>query len=367
MCDYYDRVLARLTGTGQVVFHGRTEYLGERRFESLLSGIRHHAPRARVVDAKYLSPDIPALTPPPFVVEEGARVVAVNNLVRIAHAPARYVVVGSGKTATDTCVWLLGSGVSPNAITWVRPRDPWLLNRAVVQPDPAVFLGMAADTMIAAAGAMSADDAFLRMEDAWIMLRIDPTVTPTMAKTPTLATWELDLLRSIDDVIRRGSLRAVAPGRLVFADGDVRIPTDTLVVHCAAEGLKYPGLRPIWSPEAITPQPVRVGFPCFGAALAWYVEATRDDDADKNRVCQPSPYSNTPADWAIMQTIGGDASLAMAKESDLRSWSNNTSLNPARIPGDRVDDPAVLAATRRLKENIGAGRARLAEFAGLGR
>jgi hypothetical protein len=363
VCDYYAGVLARLSSTGQVVFHGRSEYLGDRRFVSLLSGTRFHAPDARVVDARYLSPEIPALTPPPFAVEAGARVVAVNELVRITRAPARYVVVGAGKTAADTCVWLLGNGVSPDAITWVRPRDPWLLNRAVVQPDPAVFLGMAADTMAAAAGATSADDVFLRMEDAGIMLRIDPTVLPTMAKTPTLATWELDLLRTIDDVIRRGHLRAVAPGRLVFADGEVRIPADTLVVHCAAEGLKYPGLRPIWTPEAITPQPVRVGFPCFGAALAGHVEATRDDDAEKNRVCRPSPYSNTPADWATMQTIGGDASLAMSKETDLRVWSNSTTLNPARIPRERADDPAVLAASARLKAYIGPGRARLAEFA----
>jgi hypothetical protein len=363
VCDYYAGVLARLSSTGQVAFHGRSEYLGDRRFVSLLSGTRFHAPDARVVDARYLSPEIPALTPPPFAVEAGARVVAVNELVRITRAPARYVVVGAGKTATDTCVWLLGNGVSPDAITWVRPRDPWLLNRAVVQPDPAVFLGMAADTMAAAAGATSADDVFLRMEDAGIMLRIDPTVLPTMAKTPTLATWELDLLRTIDDVIRRGHLRAVAPGRLAFADGEVRIPADALVVHCAAEGLKYPGLRPIWTPEAITPQPVRVGFPCFGAALAGHVEATRDDDAEKNRVCRPSPYSNTPADWATMQTIGGDASLAMSKETDLRVWSNSTTLNPARIPRERADDPAVLAASARLKEYIGPGRARLAEFA----
>jgi hypothetical protein len=364
VCDYYAGVLARLSSTGQVAFHGRSEYLGDRRFVSLLSGTRFHAPDARVVDARYLSPEIPALTPPPFAVEAGARVVAVNELVRITRAPARYVVVGAGKTATDTCVWLLGNGVSPDAITWVRPRDPWLLNRAVVQPDPAVFLGMAADTMAAAAGATSADDVFLRMEDAGIMLRIDPTVLPTMAKTPTLATWELDLLRTIDDVIRRGHLRAVAPGRLVFADGEVRIPADTLVVHCAAEGLKYPGLRPIWTPKAITPQPVRVGFPCFGAALAGHVEATRDDDAEKNRVCRPSPYSNTPADWATMQTIGGDASLAMSKETDLRVWSNSTTLNPARIPRERADDPAVLAASARLKAYIGPGRVRLAEFAG---
>jgi len=44
---------------------------------------------------------------------------------------------------------------------------------------------------------------------------------------------------------------------------------------------------PIWGSEAITLQPIRAGFPCFGAALAGYVEATRDDDHEKNRLCPP--------------------------------------------------------------------------------
>ena len=363
ICVYYARVLARMVATGRVAFHGSCEYQGDGRFASLLSGERFHAYRARVVDARYLSPDIPSRTPPPFAVGEGAHVVPVNDLARLAGAPERFVVVGAGKTATDACVWLLQNGVRPDAITWVRPRDPWLLNRAVVQPDPAVFLGMAADTMAAAASASDPDDVFRRLEDAGIMLRIDTAVTPTMAKTPTLATWELDLLRTIEDVVRLGRVTAAAPGRLVLERGEVRIPTGALVVHCAAQGLKYPGLRPIWTREAIVPQPVRVGFPCFGAALSGYVEATRDDDDEKNRVCRPSPYSNTPADWAAMQIIGGDASLAMTRESDLREWSDTTTLNPVRIPPDRADDPAVLAARARLKEFIGPGRARLAEFA----
>lgn len=266
----------------------------------------------------------------------------------------------------DAAVWLLRQGVAPDAITWVRPRDPWLLNRAVVQPDPAIFLGMAADTMTAAAEASSADDLFLRMEAAGVMLRIDRTATPTMAKTPTLATWELELLRSIEDVVRRGHLRGVEPGRLRFAEGDVRIPRDAVIVHCAASGLKYPGLVPIWRPGVITPQPVRVGFPCFGAALTGYVEATRDTDEEKNAVCRPSPYADTPADWTAMQVIGGDASLAMANEDDIRQWANATTLNPSRIPPERTDDPAVIAAVRRLRECIGAGRQRLAELAAAG-
>lgn len=362
VCEYYARVLDRLVRSGKVTFHPNSEFLGEGRFVSRLTGRRFLAPRARIVDARYLSPDIPALTPPPFETDD-ARVIAVNELVHLDAAPARFVLVGAGKTAMDACVWLLGRGVGPDAITWVRPRDPWVLNRAVVQPDPAIFLGMAADTMSAAAQASSPDDLFLRLEAAGIMLRIDRDLAPTMAKTPTLAAWELELLRSVEDVVRRGHLRGAARGRLRFADGDIRVPADTVVVHCAAPGLKYPGLVPIWRPGVITPQPVRVGFPCFGAALAGYVEATRDTDDEKNAVCRPSPYANTPMDWAAMQVIGGDASLAMAKADDIRRWANSTTLNPSRIPADRADEPAVIAAVQRLREHIGAGRQRLAELA----
>ena len=61
-----------------------------------------------------------------------------------------------------------------------------MLNRALIQPDPVIYLGMVADMMQAAAAATSLDELFLRLEDAGIMLRIDRSVTPTMAKAPTL-------------------------------------------------------------------------------------------------------------------------------------------------------------------------------------
>lgn len=46
------------------------------------------------------------------------------------------------------------------------------------------------------------------------MLRIDPDVVPTMAKTPTLGTWELDLLRTIENVVRLGPAVQAAVARL---------------------------------------------------------------------------------------------------------------------------------------------------------
>ena len=255
---YYARVLARLQDTGRVELLANSDHVGardggqdgERTVVSRISGETVRVPdRCRIVDAHYLAPSIPAEVPAPFVVGEGARVRPVNDLARLEEAPGQFVVVGSGKTATDACVWLLDRGVDPDAICWVRPRDPWMLNRALVQPDPAVFLGMAADVMESAVASASLEDLFLRLEERGVMLRIDRGVLPTMAKAPTLATWELERLRTVEDVVRRGHVRRVDRGRLTFDDGAVRIADDALVVHCAAEGLKYPPLVPIWRPR----------------------------------------------------------------------------------------------------------------------
>ncbi len=234
--------------------------------------------RRRVVDATYLSPTIPATTPPPFGVAEGVQVAAINDLATLTSAPKRYVIVGAGKTATDGIVWLLANGVPPDRIDWIRPRDPWMLNRAVVQPNPAVGLGLAADTMEAAASAESLDDLFLRLEAAGVMFRIDRQVKPTMAKTPTLGAWELDLLRTVEQVVRLGHIKHVTRRAIVLENGSVPLAPGSLIVHCAASGLQYPPMVPLWGADKIRLQTIRAGFPCLGAALAGYVEATRDDD-----------------------------------------------------------------------------------------
>jgi len=367
VCTYYDRVLnEQLVPSGRVEFHPNCEYVGDGSFVSRVSGQHYQAgPDCRIVDARYLAPEIPATSAPPFGVAEGVRALPVNELPELETAPEEFVIVGAGKTATDACVWLLESGVDPDSICWVRPREPWMFNRAVVQPNPAVFIGMTADVMEAASAASSPDDLFLRMEAAGLMLRIDPLVTPTMAKTPTLAQWELDLLRGIERVVRLGHVRGIEPGRIELDDGDVAIRREAVVVHCAASGLQYPPLIPIWGEGAITIQPVRAGFPCFGAALIGYVEATREGDAEKNRVCRPSPLSNTPTDWALMQVLGGRASRAFTAEPDIKEWIDGVALNPARIPPGRAVDADVAAVEERLRTASGSGTAALAELAGL--
>ncbi len=366
--SYYDDILyGRFVGSGRVTFLGGSEHHTDGTAHLVTSRVSGETTRVdvrrRVVDATYLAPTIPASTPPPFGVADGVDVVPVNELGALGHTPRRYAIVGSGKTATDGIVWLLRNGVDPDRITWVRPRDPWMLNRAVVQPDPVVALGLAADTMASAAEAESLDDLFLRLEAAGVMFRIDSDVLPTMAKTPTLGEWELDLLRTIEDVVRLGHIDHVSAGEIVLDQGVVPLEPGSLVVHCAASGLQYPPMVPIWGEDRIRLQTIRSGFPCFNAALAGYVEATRDDDRERNRLCPPNTLPDTTASWAQMQVRGVLATRAFGAESDIAAWANGCALNPSRIEPHQREEPAVQAATARVGEVMAPGLARLAELA----
>jgi hypothetical protein len=185
-----------------------------------------------------------------------------------------------------------------------------------------------------------------------------------MAKTPTLAAWELDLLRTIENVVRLGHIKRVTRGEIVLDDGSVALAPDALVVHCAASGLQYPPLVPLWAPDKIRLQTVRVGFPCFNAALAGYVEATRDDDRERNRLCPPNTLPDTQASWTRMQVRGAVATRTYSAEPDIAEWANRCALNPARIEPSQRDDPAVHAAAARVAAHAERGLTRMAELAG---
>ena len=364
---YFDDLLhRRFLPSGRVRFLGGSEHReadGRHLVTSRVSGETVEVDvRRRVVDATYLAPTIPATTPPPFATSEDAAVVPINDLAVLDRVPSSFVIVGAGKTATDGIVWLQRNGVDPDRIVWVRPRDPWMLNRAVVQPDPAVALGLAADTMESAAAAESLDDLFLRLEAAGVMLRVDRDVLPTMAKTPTLATWELDLLRRVERVVRLGHIRGVDRSTITFDDGTVALDPGALVVHCAASGLQYPPQVPIWAPDRIRIQTIRAGFPCFNAALAGYVEATRDDDGERNRLCPANSLPDSLASWARMQVQGTMATRAFGAEPDIAAWVNACALNPARVQPAERELPAVQGAAARVAAAAEDGLRRLVEL-----
>jgi hypothetical protein len=184
-----------------------------------------------------------------------------------------------------------------------------------------------------------------------------------MAKTPTIGSWEIDLLRTVENVVRLGHIEHVTPREIVLDDGRAALPPDSLIVHCAASGLQYPPLVPIWGPDGIRIQTVRAGFPCFCAALIGYVEATRDDDRERNRLCPPNTLPNVPSDWTRMQVRGTVAARTYAAEPDIAAWADGCALNPSRIESSRRGDAAVQAASARLAAVADRGLERMAELA----
>src|SRR5258708_7150613 len=92
-----------------------------------------------------------------------------DTIDQVGYNVGLYVIVGAGKTGIDTCLWLLGQGVAPDRLTWIMPRDSWLLDRATIQPG-SVFAdrvkGVFTAQLQAIRDAVSVDDLFARLEDA---------------------------------------------------------------------------------------------------------------------------------------------------------------------------------------------------------
>ena len=363
---YYDRVMCRrLIPSGQVRFFPQCDYVGDHRFVSRLSGDTFDIKvRKRLVDATYLSPSIPATTPPPFDIDAGASWISVNQLAHVAGRPERFVIIGAGKTAMDACVWLLENGVDAGHIQWIKPREAWLLNRVYFQPGELVgtlLMGIALQ-MEAAAQATSIDDLFDRLDATGQLRRVDQGVRPTMYKAATIADWELDLLRRIENVVRLGHVRRIERDRIILDKGTIPTSPGHLHVHCAADGLRRPPALPIFGADRITLQPVRTGLVPFNAALAAFVEAHRDDDAEKNRLCPPNPYPDAALDWARTTLIQMRADRAWSKETDIAEWLERSRLNPLRGLLGRLGDPQVQQALQRYVENVRRGLARLTEL-----
>ena len=86
---------------------------------------------------------------------------------------------------------------------------------------------------------------------------------------------------------------------------------------------------PLWEPDLIRLQTVRAGFPCFRAALIGYVEATRGDDRERNRLCPPNTLPDDLTSWARMQVRGVLATpLCTPANPTSRSWADQLRAEP---------------------------------------
>ena len=359
---YYGKLMQqRLLPSGRVSYYPMSDYRGPGQIVSLLSGATTEVRvRRKTVDAAFCSPDVPSTHRRAFGVADGVRVVPPNDLPRLwlqrdGEAPPRqFCILGAGKTAMDAGVWLLRQGVPADRIRWVMPRDSWIQNRLHAQPGPEFFhhsIGGEANKVAAFAEAASIDEVFLRLEAAGQMLRLDPRHRPTMFHYATISTGELDLLRTITQVVRLGRVRAIERDAMALDQGRVDMDPSTLYVDCTASAVAFRENQPVFQDGRIVVQLLRAPLVTLSAALTAYVEVHGGDDARKNALCTPVPFPRSLAGYARASLVSMTNQLRWSQDEALRGWLRNSRLDGfgkmvSEVDRQDADRQSVLARLR---------------------
>ena len=339
--SYFERVMRQVfLPTGRVQYFPMCEYLGEGRFRARASGETRQVSAAKHVDATFMKVKVPQIEPPRFEVAAGVECVPPNALTRLEQAYEHYVVIGGGKTGIDACLYLLDVGVPTDRISWIVPRDAWLLAREKVQPDN--LMANILDQITAIAGSTSLSDMFARLEAIEQLFRFDPSVEPTMYRCATVSRAELEDLRAIRDVVRLGRVLALALGHMTLERGTRDYPANTLFVNCTSDALEKRPTCPVFAGRSITLQAVRPCQQIFSAAFIGYVESLDADEETKNALCRPTPHPDGLHDYIHWTEEILRAELQWAADPRILEW-----LTQSRVDGFTTPEVAAFLATLR--------------------
>jgi hypothetical protein len=228
-----------------------------------------------------------------------------------------------------------------------------VLDRAITQPLESVGAIMEGFSLAldAAAQADSVEELFWSLEERGQLVRLDPEVEPGMYHCAVLSQDEMRSLRLIEDVVRHGRVTHIGEARIALEAGSVATDRGQVYVDCTASALNTNPVRPVFEPGRITPQQIRTCQPALSAALAAFVEATREEETEKGRLCPAHPLPDTPLDWLSVTSKGQRIEAAWAAEPDIAAWLEGSRLNFSRGITDRLADPAIQASVGRIFEN----------------
>ena len=367
--SYFERVMReRFLPSGRVRYFPMCDHLGDGRFRSCLSGEVHEIKfRKKLVDATYFNTTVPSTHTPSFETAAGVKLVTPNALPKMAAKHEDFVILGGGKTAMDVGVWLLQMGARPEQICWIVPRDSWLINRDTTQPGEAFFhrsAGGQANQFEAAALATSVADLFERLEGAGLLLRIDQGVRPTMYRGATISTIEVEMLRTIRNVVRKGHVRRIELGAILLEQGETESAPNALYVDCTARAVGHRPTVPVFSGNRITIQMVRAGLICFSAAFIAHIEGTYDVEAEKNELCLPMQVGRSELDWLHLALADLRSGRRWGADKALRRWVSEHRLSGSGAgSGDAsAHGPAAERIRERLREARPRAEANLARL-----
>ncbi len=358
--SYFERVMdQRFIPSGRVSYFPMSDYLGDGRFVSLLSGQETKVDiRRKTVDATYYGTNVPSTHIPKFKIGDGVKVIPPNGLPLLwqgkSARPDTFVILGAGKTAMDVGIWLLRTGAHAEDIIWVTPRDSWLLNRRTTQPGAEFFhstMGGQLSIMQALAKAADADALFKMLEQAGVMLRIDPSAKPSMFHYATISQGEVAMLQDIKNVVRMGRVHVIDATGMKLEQGDYPVHGNPIYIDCTATAVERRPVVPQFQGHLITLQMIRVPQPAFSAALTAFIEASFDDDDTKNRLGVPVPLPDGIAQYPAASMTNMMNQVTWTQNEKVRAWILNSRLDGfgkmiASVKPDETDKIAVMTEFR---------------------
>ncbi|MFL2526760.1 MAG: NAD(P)-binding protein [Candidatus Azotimanducaceae bacterium] len=328
VCGYFDQVMQRqFLGSGRVRYFPSCEYYGDGQFVSLLSDEKYSVSFKKEVDSTYMNVMVPSKRSPPFSVEGCAKCAPLNDLPVLSQKYDDFVIVGAGKTAIDAVLFLLKNDLNPAKISWIMPRDSWILDRAQIQPTLESIGTALATQIIPGSQSDSIDDFFDKIAKAGGLLRIDENVKPEMYRCSTVTKAELEQLRRVKNIIRKGRVKSISDTEIILEHGSIATTLETLHIDCAGDGLARRPPTPIFKGQKITLQSVRTCQQVFSAGLLGYIEANYRDDEKKNKLCKPVPHPNSDIDFLKNNLADAENREQWAKEPRLKGWLQKSRLN----------------------------------------
>jgi hypothetical protein len=262
LLEYFDRFVQDKHDAGQLEFYPNCEYRyctnaasegnssqgGMYSFASIDGSQQYDVQvKVKLVDGTAGECIIPSQNPLPFPVDDRAKVMTPNQIYDatfdkkqwsdLVKNTKQYVVLGAGKTAMDTIVYLQRvARLDPQKIAWVIPNDVWMFNRdgnGSPWSWPEALLDNGLDV----------DKAALSLEKKGDFFRLDTDIMPTRFRFPVVDATELKLMRRVKTTVRRGravGIRVTDDKKTVvdFGDNDPawEVSDDAVFIHCASPG-----------------------------------------------------------------------------------------------------------------------------------
>jgi len=209
---YFKSLVDGWVGKGKVEYYNLCKYDftnedGIHKFYSL-DGKKHFNVKVNIklINAVLMEPIVPSIHPVDIPIEEGITLSSPNDVFRIneiglrSDDKRRFLVLGCGKTGTDTILYLQRKmGVDPDHITWIISNDVWCLKDMFPSDYATALIEFDGDK----------EKTNLALEERGCFIRLDESVLPTQFRFAVTTNEDIVTLRKVKKVIRRGRVASI--------------------------------------------------------------------------------------------------------------------------------------------------------------